>query len=91
MSWCDACQNMGVVNCYCGGDLCVCTNYGEMICPECDGDIFDDIEDHEPDDCRQCGATWREVADCALGGCPMRAKPVDTKFPDQSMRMEEEK
>lgn len=26
----------------CGGDLCVCLNYGEKPCPECDGDPGDD-------------------------------------------------
>ena len=35
--YCDRCDNDGVVNCYCGGDLCVCENYGEMDCPRCHG------------------------------------------------------
>ena len=33
--WCDTCQNMGVIDCHCGGDLCVCYNFGEMPCPNC--------------------------------------------------------
>lgn len=35
-AWCDTCQNMGTINCHCGGDLCVCENHGEMPCPNCD-------------------------------------------------------
>lgn len=35
--YCHRCSNTGEVNCHCGGDLCVCENYGEMICPRCDG------------------------------------------------------
>lgn len=34
---CQLCDGDGYVNCYCGGDLCVCENYGEMICPKCGG------------------------------------------------------
>lgn len=35
--WCDECHNLGTVECYCGGDICVCMNYGEEPCPRCDG------------------------------------------------------
>jgi hypothetical protein len=35
--YCYDCQNMGTVNCYCGGDLCICENYGEIPCPACWG------------------------------------------------------
>ncbi len=34
--YCDTCGNLGEVNCYCGGDLCVCLNYGSIPCPDCD-------------------------------------------------------
>ena len=49
--WCSHCQNTGSVECYCGGDLCICDNYGEEPCPFCDGgsgfycDDPDDIEE----------------------------------------------
>jgi len=33
--YCESCGNMGSINCYCGGDLCVCENNGEMPCPAC--------------------------------------------------------
>jgi hypothetical protein len=33
--WCDACGNLGVIICHCGGDLCVCENQGEYPCPAC--------------------------------------------------------
>lgn len=35
--WCETCQNMGTVECLCGGDLCICENYGEAPCPKCGG------------------------------------------------------
>lgn len=34
--YCTHCQNTGYVDCYCGGDLRVCENNGEMPCPYCD-------------------------------------------------------
>lgn len=33
--YCETCDNMGVVDCFCGGDLCVCRNNGEKPCPDC--------------------------------------------------------
>lgn len=33
--WCETCHNTGSINCYCGGDLCICENHGEMPCPSC--------------------------------------------------------
>lgn len=35
--YCCECNNTGMVDCYCGGDLCVCENNGEEPCPHCDG------------------------------------------------------
>ena len=34
--WCEPCQGTGEVECYCGGDLCVC---GEQTteCSDCNG------------------------------------------------------
>ena len=34
-AWCDRCQGLGSVSCYCGGDNCVCEHNGEMDCPSC--------------------------------------------------------
>lgn len=47
--WCSECQNTGWVDCYCGGDFCVCDNHGEEPCPMCGGDSFfcDEIDDDE--------------------------------------------
>ena len=33
--YCDRCGNTGELDCHCGGDLCVCTNYGTKPCPYC--------------------------------------------------------
>ena len=35
---CPKCQGDGTVDCHCGGDLCVCENYGERDCPTCYGE-----------------------------------------------------
>lgn len=45
MSWCEHCHNTGYVDCYCGGDLCICENNGEEPCPYCDGHFGDEDED----------------------------------------------
>jgi hypothetical protein len=50
MMWCAACQGTGTVDCHCGGDLCVCDNYGEMDFWKCGGvcDIDEDAIDDDP-------------------------------------------
>lgn len=35
---CPRCDGWGTVSCHCGGDLCVCDNYGDATCPLCIGD-----------------------------------------------------
>ena len=35
---CPRCDGHQAVNCHCGGDLCVCENYGEEPCPLCGGE-----------------------------------------------------
>ena len=35
---CPRCSGWGHVYCHCGGDLCVCENYGEAMCPLCCGE-----------------------------------------------------
>ena len=42
--YCEHCYNTGELNCYCGGDLCVCYNNGTYPCPFCD-DAPDDDDD----------------------------------------------
>ena len=41
----DRCGGSGTLYCYCGGDLCVCHNHGEVECfgcPDCeDADDYD--------------------------------------------------
>jgi hypothetical protein len=39
------CGGLGTLNCYCGGDVCVCHYHGEAECPGCP-----DCEDREGDD-----------------------------------------
>jgi len=35
---CPRCDGHQEVACHCGGDLCVCENYGDMPCPFCGGE-----------------------------------------------------
>jgi hypothetical protein len=45
------CAGTGELNCYCGGDLCVCHNHGGTECPGCDDCDFDDESyDYDPED-----------------------------------------
>lgn len=42
------CGGMGIIDCHCGGDLCVCHNHGEVECFGCDDcDREDDCGDGE--------------------------------------------
>ena len=42
---CPHCSGFGTVDCHCGGDLCVCDNYGERDCPLClgEGEVSDAV------------------------------------------------
>lgn len=52
----EGCGGTGSLNCYCGGDQCVCHNHGEVECPGCDecdsghGDDWDYDSDYGPED-----------------------------------------
>ena len=48
--YCSECCNTGWLDCYCGGDLCVCDNNGEYPCPHCDGGmgLDDDFDEDQP-------------------------------------------
>jgi hypothetical protein len=48
--YCERCYNTGELDCYCGGDLCVCENYGTFPCPDCEGGECPDDEypDYDP-------------------------------------------
>ena len=48
----ESCGGSGYLNCYCGGDLCVCHYHGGCDCPGCmdcyNGDDLDDDSDYYP-------------------------------------------
>lgn len=51
----ESCGGSGELNCYCGGDLCVCHNHGSVECPGCedcegidDDGYSDDYSEDEP-------------------------------------------
>lgn len=44
-----ACNGLGIITCLCGGDFCICLNYGEIDCEGCSacegfGEWLDDCE-----------------------------------------------
>lgn len=48
----DSCHGTGVLDCHCGGDLCVCHHHGEtdcVGCHDCEGDEWDEWDDYEED------------------------------------------
>lgn len=49
----NTCGGHGVIDCYCGGDLCVCHWHGEVECEGCedclDHDDYDDCQDGDSD------------------------------------------
>jgi RecJ-like exonuclease len=52
---CPHCQGSGEVNCLCGGDFCVCENYGEKDCPVChgEGEVTEERYDRYMDNLRK--------------------------------------
>lgn len=60
---CPRCSGSGWIDCYCGGDLCVCDNYGEKPCPLClgDGQISQTIYDWYQAKQRQMWLDYREA------------------------------
>ncbi len=50
--WCGHCQDTGEIDCLCGGDICICENYGRFPCPHCDGRGGRDDDEVEGDDDR---------------------------------------
>lgn len=42
-----SCGGTGTVNCYCGGDFCVCHHHGSTECPGCEECQDDFDEDDE--------------------------------------------
>ena len=44
------CGGTGMLDCHCGGDLCVCHNHGEVECFGCPGCEPDDDRDEYDDD-----------------------------------------
>lgn len=47
------CGGGGTLNCYCGGDFCVCHHHGETECPGCDDCGRDRDDGFEDDGCDQ--------------------------------------
>lgn len=50
----ERCGGGGYIRCYCGGDLCVCGNQGEIDCVGCEDCDPDEDWDDELADCEDC-------------------------------------
>jgi hypothetical protein len=46
----ESCGGLGTLNCYCGGDFCVCHHHGETECPGCPDCEGSDDFDCDPDE-----------------------------------------
>lgn len=60
---CPHCSGFGHVECHCGGDLCVCENYGEATCHVChgEGDVTEERYDRYEENQRRNYAAMAEV------------------------------
>lgn len=67
-----SCHGTGMLDCHCGGDLCVCHNHGEIDCPGCrdcdddDGEDWDEWDVYEED----CPQDLEMTLDTALESAP---------------------
>lgn len=78
MSWCEHCHNTGSLDCYCGGDLCVCENYGEYPCPYCEGNDFA-CEEIDGQECPRCGGSDDVCSECGGQKVFPRKQKVDAE------------
>lgn len=60
---CPRCQGDGTVDCHCGGDLCVCLNYGERDCPACygEGEVSEERHARYLENQRQAHAAMKAI------------------------------
>lgn len=80
---CPRCDGDGTVNCYCGGDFCVCENYGEKDCPLCHGEGVAD-----PERAEKYLETEREMV-TFLRNALEEAKAPEISTPDNSGERDE--
>lgn len=61
---CPRCMGGGTEDCHCGGDLCVCENYGEMDCRVCygEGTVSEKRADQYDESRRQWFATMKALS-----------------------------
>lgn len=60
---CPRCMGDRTVDCNCGGDLCVCLNYGERDCPVChgEGEVSEEREGRYFEGQRRAAEAYRRV------------------------------
>lgn len=60
---CPNCMGVRVVDCHCGGDLCLCQNYGEKDCPTCggEGEVTKERYDRYMDNLAAFHAAFRRI------------------------------
>lgn len=78
---CPRCYGDGTVDCHCGGDLCVCENYGERDCPTCygEGEVSESLHARYRESERAAYETmqrvWAEVEDSRQAAVSDDAQP----------------
>lgn len=67
LSACPHCQGGGYVNCYCGGDMCLCDNHGEAACPVCggEGEVSEERYERYMENLRKYNELMRSIWDKA--------------------------
>jgi hypothetical protein len=66
---CPRCSGFGEVDCHCGGDLCVCLNYGDKPCPLCVGDgcVSEEVYDRYLESQRKAHEAFQQMMDGEKG------------------------
>lgn len=66
---CPHCGALGSVPCHCGGDLCVCENYGDRDCPVCcgEGSVSNELYNKYMENQRIQARLWDEARRKAEG------------------------
>lgn len=65
---CPRCDGGGTLECYCGGDLCVCENYGERDCPLCFGEgsvsesLYQNYTEQQRQHAKERAEIWARIA-----------------------------
>jgi hypothetical protein len=82
--YCEECYNTGELDCYCGGDNCVCMKNGTYPCPHCDGghavDDDSDVGYFTPDEIKEFRKSLLEANVLAMAAVKRAAVKVHARI-----------